>query len=94
MGGELEAATERYHAAAAEFIKGNPEPQKAVFSRGEDVSLVNPLGLPTPCVLAVERGRGPRRRVGLGSAFPKMPASPRGPGALLPTRRRSWEMAA
>lgn len=44
MGGELDAAIERYHAAATEFIRGNPEPQKAVFSRGDDVSLVNPLG--------------------------------------------------
>ncbi len=43
--GELDAAIERYHAAAGEFIRGNPEPQKAVFSRGDDVSLVNPAGV-------------------------------------------------
>jgi ketosteroid isomerase-like protein len=63
MGGELEAAIERYHAAAAEFIKGNPEPQKAVFSRGEDVSLVNPLGLVgcgwVEVEAAMERGCAP-----------------------------------
>jgi ketosteroid isomerase-like protein len=40
---ELEAALERYHAAAAEFIKGNVEPYKALFSQTDDVSLANPF---------------------------------------------------
>ncbi len=35
---------EGYHRAAAEFIKGNPEPYKMVFSHREDVSLANPFG--------------------------------------------------
>jgi ketosteroid isomerase-like protein len=39
----LEEALERYHDAAAEFIKGNVEPYKAVFSQTEDVSLGNPF---------------------------------------------------
>ena len=43
---ELDAALDRYHAAAAEFIKGNVEPYKAVFSQTEDVTLANPFGPP------------------------------------------------
>src|SRR5919202_1031279 len=35
---------EEYHRAVAEFVKGNPEPNKQVFSHRDDVSLANPLG--------------------------------------------------
>jgi ketosteroid isomerase-like protein len=41
---ELDAAIERYHAAASELVNGNPEPQKAAFSHSDDVTLVNPVG--------------------------------------------------
>ena len=41
---DLDQAVEQYHLAAAEFIKGNPEPYKMVFSHQEDVSLANPFG--------------------------------------------------
>ncbi len=41
---DFEAAMERYHLAAAEFVKGNPEPYKAMFSHQEDVTLGNPFG--------------------------------------------------
>ncbi len=41
---DLDQAVEQYHLAAAEFIKGNPEPYKMVFSHHEDVSLANPFG--------------------------------------------------
>jgi ketosteroid isomerase-like protein len=41
---DLDAAVEQYHLAAAEFVKGNPEPYKMVFSHREDVSLGNPFG--------------------------------------------------
>ena len=37
---------EQYHLALGEFVKGNPEPVKELFSHGEDVSLANPLGPP------------------------------------------------
>ena len=37
-------ALEQYHRAAGEFVKGNPEPYKAVFSHQEDVTLGNPFG--------------------------------------------------
>jgi ketosteroid isomerase-like protein len=39
----FEQAVEQYHRAAGEFIKGNPEPYKKVFSQREDVSLANPF---------------------------------------------------
>jgi ketosteroid isomerase-like protein len=35
---------ERYHLAAGEFVRGNPEPYKMLFSEREDVSLANPFG--------------------------------------------------
>lgn len=37
-------AVEAYHLAAAEFVKGNPEPYKKLFSQREDVTLGNPFG--------------------------------------------------
>lgn len=40
---EFDSAIERYHQAAADFIKGNPEPYKALFSQGEDVTVANPF---------------------------------------------------
>jgi ketosteroid isomerase-like protein len=42
----LDVALERYHSAAAEFIKGNVEPYKAVFSQSKEVTLANPFGPP------------------------------------------------
>ena len=41
---DLDEAIEQYHRAAGEFVKGNPEPYKMVFSHREDVSLGNPFG--------------------------------------------------
>jgi len=41
---DFDEAVERYHRAAGEFVKGNPEPYKMVFSHREDVSLANPFG--------------------------------------------------
>jgi ketosteroid isomerase-like protein len=41
---EFKAAMDRYHLAAAEFVRGNPEPYKAMFSHAEDVTLGNPFG--------------------------------------------------
>jgi ketosteroid isomerase-like protein len=37
---------EQYHLASNEFLKGNPEPVKKLWSRLEDVSLANPYGPP------------------------------------------------
>jgi ketosteroid isomerase-like protein len=41
---DFDQAVERYHQAASEFVKGNPEPYKLMFSHREDVSLGNPFG--------------------------------------------------
>ena len=35
---------ERYQRALGEFVKGNPEPVKMLFSHREDVTLANPFG--------------------------------------------------
>ncbi len=43
---ELDRAIDRYHEALREFVKGNPEPQKQMFSHRDDVTLANPLGPP------------------------------------------------
>ena len=47
---DLEAALERYHRAAAEFVKGNPDPYTALFSERDDITIANPFG-------PVRRGR-------------------------------------
>ncbi|GAC1645580.1 MAG: hypothetical protein NVS4B12_11760 [Ktedonobacteraceae bacterium] len=41
---DFDEVVEHYHRAAGEFVKGNPEPYKMVFSHREDVSLANPFG--------------------------------------------------
>ena len=37
---------ERYYRAQGEFLRGNPEPMKDLFSHREDVTLANPYGPP------------------------------------------------
>ena len=41
---DFDAAVEKYHLAAREFVKGNPEPYKMVYSHRDDVTLGNPFG--------------------------------------------------
>ena len=43
---DVDEGVEHYALAAAEFIKGNPEPYKMVFSHQEDVTFANPYGPP------------------------------------------------
>jgi len=43
---DFDEVVEQYHLALGEFVKGNPEPNKMVFSHREDVTLANPLGPP------------------------------------------------
>jgi ketosteroid isomerase-like protein len=43
-GTDFDAAIEQYHLAAREFVKGNPEPYKMVYSHRDDVTLGNPFG--------------------------------------------------
>ena len=41
---DFDEVVEQYQRALEEFVKGNPEPVKMVFSHREDVTLANPLG--------------------------------------------------
>ena len=41
---ELDELIERYHRALGEFMKGDPEPAKRLWSHREDASLTNPQG--------------------------------------------------
>ena len=41
---DFDKVVEQYHLALSEFVKGNTEPQKKLFSHRDDVSLANPLG--------------------------------------------------
>ena len=43
---DFDEAVEHYQRALGEFVKGNPEPNKMLFSHREDVTLANPLGPP------------------------------------------------
>jgi ketosteroid isomerase-like protein len=43
---EVDELIERYQQALTEFMKGNPEPCKNLFSHLEDASLANPYGPP------------------------------------------------
>ena len=45
---DFDEVVEQYQRALGEFVKGNPEPNKMVFSHQEDVTLANPSAL--PCV--------------------------------------------
>ena len=44
---DLDQVIEQYQRAANEFLKGNPEPHKMMFSHREDATLLNPLVLST-----------------------------------------------
>jgi ketosteroid isomerase-like protein len=43
---DADRLNERYHLASDEFLKGDPEPVKKLWSHKEDVSLANPYGPP------------------------------------------------
>jgi ketosteroid isomerase-like protein len=43
---DVDDVIEQYQRALGEFVKGNPEPAKKVWSHRDDVSLANPLGPP------------------------------------------------
>jgi ketosteroid isomerase-like protein len=43
---DLDGVIEESHRALTEFVKGNPESLKAMFSRQEDITLANPFGPP------------------------------------------------
>jgi hypothetical protein len=41
---DLDEVVEQYHLAIGEFMKGNPEPAKKLFSHRDDVTLADPRG--------------------------------------------------
>src|SRR5215208_1600484 len=43
---DVDELIEQYYRAQREFLRGNPEPVKDLFSHGEDVTLANPYGPP------------------------------------------------
>jgi ketosteroid isomerase-like protein len=43
---EVDELIEQFHLASDEFLKGNPEPVKKLWSHKEDVTLANPFGPP------------------------------------------------
>jgi ketosteroid isomerase-like protein len=43
---DVDRLIERFQQALGEFVIGNPEPDKELFSRKADVTLANPLGPP------------------------------------------------
>ena len=43
---DLDEVIEQYRHSVGEFTRGNPEPQKELFSHREDVTLANSLGPP------------------------------------------------
>jgi ketosteroid isomerase-like protein len=43
---DVDRLTEHYQLGLEEFMKGNPEPVKELFSHRDDVSLANPFGSP------------------------------------------------
>jgi ketosteroid isomerase-like protein len=43
---DVDQLTEQYLLGLEEFMKGNPEPVKELFSHRDDVTLANPLGPP------------------------------------------------
>jgi ketosteroid isomerase-like protein len=42
---DFDEVVEQYHLAIGEFMKGNPEPAKKMFSHQDDVPLANPRGV-------------------------------------------------
>ena len=45
---DLDEVIEQYHLALGEFLKGNPDPLKMMYSHREYVSFANPFG-PRAC---------------------------------------------
>ncbi|HSK86678.1 MAG TPA: nuclear transport factor 2 family protein [Rubrobacter sp.] len=43
---DVDPLIEQYQLALHEFVKGNPQPAKQLWSRRDDVTLANPLGPP------------------------------------------------
>jgi hypothetical protein len=53
---DVDQVLEQWQLASDEFLKGNPEPVKKLFSHREDVTLANPLGPAAPGMGPVAHG--------------------------------------
>ena len=51
----LAAVIEEDHSVLNDFMRGNPEPKKRIYSRVDDATLANPLGPPARGWAAVSR---------------------------------------
>ena len=62
---DFDEVVEQYHLAISEFMNGNPEPAKKMFSHRDDVTLANPRGVVArgwdQVAEAMERAAGSRR---------------------------------
>jgi ketosteroid isomerase-like protein len=62
---DFDEVVEQYHLAIGEFMNGNPEPAKKLFSHRDDVTLANPRGEVArgwdQVAEAMERAAGSRR---------------------------------
>jgi hypothetical protein len=50
---DLAQFIEQYHQSIDAIVPGDPEPQKRLWSRGDDVTLANPLGPVTAAFAAL-----------------------------------------
>ena len=78
----LDQLIEMDHQATAAIIKGDPEPKKQLYSRGDYATLANPLGPPARGWQQVEAAASQLRD---GET-----ASRRGSSAFPSARRRTW----
>jgi hypothetical protein len=57
---DVDQITDQYRLGLGEFVKGNPEPVKELFSHRDDLTLANPLGPPVrgweQVAATIERG--------------------------------------
>ena len=53
--GDLAQVIEHYHRAVEAFVRGDPEPQKRLYSHRDDATLANPLGPPARGWEQIER---------------------------------------
>jgi ketosteroid isomerase-like protein len=51
---DLQPVIQRYHEGVDAFVQGDPGPQKALWSRSDDITLANPVGPPVRGWPAVE----------------------------------------
>jgi hypothetical protein len=66
---DVEELIDRYHLGGHEFLKGNPEPLKKLWSRRDDVTLANPFGPPVRGMRLLRPRTLPHRRSEMASSL-------------------------